>query len=217
MNSFPPPPINPSLPPQWKLERKNTGQPVLHTGFGRPFSLEMSEPPPLQPGQPLFKAIGYKGRGLTVLDITAGWGQDARLIAGVGCEVTAVEQNEVVFTFLDFLNKNPGTGAGKLNFILDDSFHYLKTIKTENKPDIIYMDPMFQPNRKAASGKSLWILQQITETDEKRMEALFKEALKKCREKVVVKKWRRDKSFNGPFLCSFSGRAIRFDVFAPSP
>lgn len=209
--------INFSLPPQWKWERKKTGQPILHTGFGQPFSLKISQPPPLKPNQPLFKAIGYKGQPLKVLDITAGWGQDARLIAGLGCEVTAIEKSALVFVFLDFLNKNLGAGIGKLNFVLDDSFHYLKTLKTENRPDIIYMDPMFQPNRKAASGKALWILQQITETEEKKMEALFKEALKKSRKRIVIKRRKRKKPFKGPLLCSFSGRAIRFDVFAPSP
>ena len=50
-----------TLPPQWKLERKSSGQPVLHTGFGKPFSLEMSKLATLKPGQPLRKAIGYKG------------------------------------------------------------------------------------------------------------------------------------------------------------
>ena len=204
-----------TLPPHWKLEKKSTGRPVLHTGFGKPFALEMSKWAPLKPGQPLRKAIGYKGSPLKILDITAGWGQDAWLLAELGCEVTAIEKNELVFIFLDFLNKKPRPEAGKLNFILDDSLHYLKTVKADNKPDVIYMDPMFQPNKKAASGKGLWILQQITETNEKKPIELFEEALNKSRKRIVVKRGRREKPFKGPLLCSFSGRAIRFDVFAP--
>ena len=203
------------LPPGWKLERKSTGQPLLHTGFGRPFSLEISKWAPLKPGQPLRKAIGYKGQPLKILDLNAGWGQDAWLLAGLECEVTAIEKSELVFVFLDFLNKNPRRAAGKLNFILDDSLHYLKTVRTDNKPDVIYMDPMFQLNKKAASGKALWILQQITKTNETDTKKLFEEALKKSGKRVVVKKGKREKPFKGPLLCSFSGRAIRFDVFAP--
>ena len=202
------------LPPHWKLERKSTGEPVLHTGFGKPFSLEMSKLSPLKPGQPLLKAIGYKGHPLKILDITAGWGQDAWLMANIGCEVIAIENNELVFTFLDFLNKSPEAKPGNLNFILDDSFHYLKTI-IRNKPDVIYMDPMFQPNKKSASGKPLWILQQITNPDQEKTLFLFKEALKIPKKRVVVKRGRREKPFEGPLLCSFSGRAIRFDVFSP--
>ena len=203
-----------TLPPQWKLERKTTGQPVLHTNFGKPFSLEMSKLAPLKPGQPLLKAIGYKGRPLKILDITAGWGQDAWLMANLGCEVTAIENNELVFSFLDFLNKNPEEKPGKLNFILDDSLHHLKTV-TRNKPDVVYMDPMFQPNKKSASGKPLWILQQITHPDREKTLSLFKEALKIPKKRIVVKRGKREKPFEGPLLCSFSGRAIRFDVFAP--
>lgn len=204
-----------TLSPQWKLERKSSGQPVLHTGFGKPFSLEMSKLAPLKPGQPLRKAIGYKGHPLKILDITAGWGQDAWLLAKLGCEVTAIERNELVFMFLDFLNKNPETGPGNLNFILDDSLHYLKTIK-EKRPDVIYMDPMFQTNKKSASGKPLWILQQITRSPPEEISALFEEALKKSQKRIVVKRGKREKPFKGPLLCSFSGRAIRFDVFSPN-
>lgn len=206
-----------NLPPQWKLERKSTGEPVLHTGRGKPFSREMLKLAPLKPGQPLRKAIGYKGRPLKILDITAGWGQDAWLMANLGCEVTAIENNELIFVFLDFLDKNPEIKPRKLNFILDDSFHYLKTIKAAAKPDVIYMDPMFQPNKKSASGKPLWILQQITRPDREKTLSLFKEALKIPKKRIVVKRGRREKSFEGPLLCSFSGRAIRFDVFAPIP
>ena len=204
-----------TLPPNWKLEREKTGQPLLHTKLGKPFSLEVSKWRPLRPGQPLHKAIGYKGHPLKVLDITAGWGQDAWLLAGLGCEVTAIERNELVFVFLDFLNKSPGLKTRKLNFILDDSLHYLKTVKADNKPDVIYMDPMFQSRKKAASGKELWILQQITKTNEKSTTELFEEALKTSRKRIVVKRGRREKPFKGPLLCSFSGRASRFDVFAP--
>ena len=205
-----------SLPPNWKLETKSTGQPLLHTGFGKPFFLEVSKWVPLKPGQPLRKAVGYKGQPLKILDLTAGWGQDAWLLAGLGCEVTAIEKNKLIFAFLNFLNKNPDPEVGKLKFILDDSLHYLKTVKTDNKPDVIYMDPMFQPNKKAASGKALWILQQITTADEKNITELFEEALKKSRKRIVVKRGKRERPFKGPLLCSFSGRAIRFDVFAPT-
>ncbi|MCY4512586.1 MAG: class I SAM-dependent methyltransferase [Bdellovibrionales bacterium] len=209
-------PLTDTLPSHWKLERKNTGQPVLHTGFGKAFSLEMSKLIPLKPNQPLRKAIGYKGHPLKILDITAGWGQDAWLLAKLGCEVTAIEKNELVFMFLDFLNKNPETGPGNLNFILDDSLRYLKTIK-EKKPDVIYMDPMFQINKKSASGKNLWILQQITRSSPEQTSALFEEALKKSQKRIVVKRGKREKPFRGPLLCSFSGRAVRFDVFSPTP
>ena len=206
-----------SLPPLWRLERKGSGQPVLHTGIGRPFSLEMSHLTPLKAHQPLRKAIGFKGRSLKVLDITAGWGRDARLMAYLGCEVTAVEKNELVFVFLDFLNKNPTADCnGTLKFILGNSLNYLKTLKEETRPDVIYMDPMFPPDKKSGSGKDFQILQQITLGEEESTVPLFEEALKKCRNRVVVKQWKRKKPFKGRLLCSFPGRAVRFDVFAAS-
>ena len=206
-----------SLPPLWRLERKKTGQPVLHTEIGRPFSLEMSHFTPLKACQPLRKAIGFKGRSLKILDVTAGWGRDARLMACLGCEVTAVEKNELVFVFLDFLNKNPPADCkGTLKFILGDSLKYLKTLKESARPDVIYIDPMFPPDKKSASGKDFQILRQITLGEEEQAGLLFEEALKKCRNRVVVKQWKRKPPFKGRLLRSFPGRAVRFDVFAPS-
>ena len=135
-------------------------------------------------------------------------------MAKLGCEVTAIENNDLVFVFLDFFNKNPEGKPRKLNFILDDSLHYLKTIKAATQPDVIYMDPMFPP-KKSASGKPLWILQQITHPKREKTLSLFQEALKIPKKRVVVKRGKREKPFKGPLLCSFPGRAVRFDVFAP--
>ena len=212
-----------TLSSHWKLKRKAEGEPFLSIGPRSVFSPEIHRLTPLRPGQPLKKALGFRGKSLKVLDVTAGWGRDAWLMANLGCDVIAVEKNELVFTFLDSLNtrlKKPGCfpekPAGSLKFILGDSLNYLKHITRGEEPDVIYMDPMFKPNKKSASEKALQILQEITETDDKMTRKLFTAALSKSRDKVIVKQHRREKPFKGPLRHSFFGRAVRFDVFTPS-
>lgn len=53
--------------------------------------------------QPIAKAIGIKKVSdpkPTVIDATAGWGEDSWLLAALGCRVLAVERNRIVFTLL---------------------------------------------------------------------------------------------------------------------
>ena len=50
--------------------------------------------------QPLIKSVGFKGRPLEVLDLTAGFGKDAFLLALAGCRVTALEREKSIFRLL---------------------------------------------------------------------------------------------------------------------
>jgi len=108
------------------------------------------------------------------------------LLASFGCKVTALEFHPFVFHFvkshLEKLKDHKLQKQLHLNFLLKDSLSYLKVLS--EKPDIIFIDPMFAGRKKSLSGKALRILKSLVgETQNK--EQLFKEALKKAKKKSL--------------------------------
>lgn len=205
------------LPSHWKLEHKQDKGLLLHTGEGRPFGLDFSSFKSLSSHQPLAKAVGYsKKKKIKILDLTAGWGKDAFLLASLGCEVIAIESHPLVFAFLEeAFDKEKLKKPLSLQFILDNSLNYLKTIKEEKKPEVIYIDPMFENGKKSLSQKPLRILKELT-GDSLNVSQLFSLALSQASQRVVVKRHRHQKSLGDKNkICSFSGRSVCYDVFAP--
>ena len=202
------------LPPGWKLKIVKDKGVVLFTQEGLTFSLDFSVKKKLIQRQPFVKAIGFKTQPLCVLDITAGWAQEAFLISQLGCDVTAVESNPFVFYFVQESLHQKELKLSGLRFILEDSLNYMNSIKEIDQPDVIYMDPMFGNRKKSLSNKSLRILKKIVgETKDK--QALFELALKKAKKRVVVKRHHLESAFKEKRLCFFEGRSVCYDVFMP--
>ena len=200
------------IPSHWNLEVNSTGHLLLHTGEGQPFSLVFSSLYPPLKNQPFIKAIGFKSKPLDVLDVTAGWGKDAFLLAELGCSVLGLERHELVFAFLQQAQSQVET-KGLLQFVLGDSLSYVK--KIIKKPDVIYLDPFFTEEKKSLSRKSLRILQELALKEGESYEDLFQNCLKKAKKRIVVKRHKLQKSMPGNLLCTFFGRSVCFDVFAP--
>ena len=199
------------LPEGWSLQEKNQTGICFTTDKGQDFRLDFTSQKALSHKQPLAKAVGFKGKPLKILDLTAGWAKEAFLLAKAGCQVRAVESHPFVFYFVQASLLQKKISLSNLKFTLDNSFNYLKTIKETDKPDVIYMDPMFQ--KKSLSQKPLLILKQLVgETKDK--ETLFQQALTKAKKRVVVKRHRLETPFQKP-LCSFKGRSACYDVFSP--
>ena len=182
------------------------------------------------------RATGAKsGRPLFVLDLMAGWGREAFLLAKTGCHVAAVESHPLVFVFaqaaLDSYTRQKSEQQKSeqqkseisnqiikaprqisLEFIHGDSLKYLKALKAEEAPDVIYMDPMFHNSKKSLSQKPLRILKTLA-GEAKGVDLLFQEALKKARKRVVVKRHRLQPPIFQKPLSSFFGRSVCFDVY----
>ena len=201
------------LPLGWRLKTEEDKSPFLFSSEGLGFSLNFSSKKDLSHRQPLVKALGYKGKTLFVLDITAGWAQEAFLIARMGCSVTAVESHPFVFYFVQESLDQKGLKPSGLKLILDDSLNYLHKMKG-NFPDVIYMDPMFGGGKKSLSQKSLRVLKALT-GETKHKQALFDLALKRAGQRVVVKRHRLEPPFKKNRLCFFKGRSVCYDVFRP--
>lgn len=202
------------LPKGWSLSFGQDKRPVLWTKEGLSLCLDFSTGQSLSPHQPLAKAIGFKGKPLFVLDVTAGWAKDSVLMARLGCHVTAVEAHPFVFHFVQQSLKPEEASSLHLKFVLDNSLNYLNNLKKDCLPDVIFMDPMFGERKKSLSRKPLRVLKSLVDSA-KDQKALFALALKKAGKRVVVKRHRREAPMQKNSLCSFPGRSVCYDVFSP--
>lgn len=149
---------------------------------------------------------------LTVLDVTAGLGFDAVILAHSGFQVTAIEREPVLAALLEQAFSQISMQP---KLVFADSADYLKNLPTSNCPDIIYLDPIFPEKFKAArSNKYLYLLQHLCEKNENE-EELFNLALKRARYRVVVKR-----PIHAPFIknqkpnFSLKGKSHRLDIYA---
>ena len=182
---------------------------VQKRGFNFTIS-DFSKLRPLTAGQPMAKALG-RNKKLSVLDCTAGWGMDSALMAKSGFKVLAFEQNPLMFEILEEELKH--NTSLPLKFRLGDSFEYLKSISESEKPDIVFIDPMFAEKSKGAkSEKAIQILQNLVEPSPLTEEKL-KLAISKAKSHVVVKQNKRAPGFSIRPSARFEGQSTRFDVY----
>jgi 16S rRNA (guanine1516-N2)-methyltransferase len=172
------------------------------------------------------RAIGLKGKdSLHVLDATAGLGRDAFVLASLGCVVDMIERSPVVAALLqDGLDR--AKSDNQLGYWIPNHmrlFHgvavnllqsWQDTKPASERPDVVYLDPMF-PHRKknAAVKKEMRLFQQLLGPDED-ADLLLEPALAVAKNRVVVKR-----PSGAPFLAGkkpqieMLGKANRFDVY----
>lgn len=169
--------------------------------------------------QGLGKAVGLKNKPLpTVLDATAGLGNDAYLLARAGCEVRLLERSAVVYSLLaDAIERARHDGddiaAASSRMHLSHA-DFLDLPLDKGSFDVVYLDPMFPADRKSAkSGKGMFLLQELLgyDCDE---EALLGKAKEVARKRIVVKRGKLSPQLAGvrPDI-SFRGSSSRFDVY----
>jgi 16S rRNA (guanine1516-N2)-methyltransferase len=174
--------------------------------------------------QLIAKAVGLKKHNvpLRVLDVTAGCGKDAFILANLGCFVTMLERSPLIHALLnDGLMRAKSaepTVMKRLTLIKGESIPYLNTLSNQPKskhPDIIYLDPMYALDRQTLPNKAAFILREIVGKDED-ASMLLKAALACYPKRVVLKQPRLGQHLLGvkPPL-QLTGKSIRFDVFFP--
>lgn len=191
--------------------------------------------------QPIGKAIGLhdpKDARPTVIDCTAGWGEDSWLLAGLGCRVLAVERNAIVATLLrDGLSRvavgQPDVAAritlvhaNGIDLLCqwqdpDLSKPWLQT-RVESmpldvvqllSPDVVFLDPMFPPRRKGAEGKPMKVLRQLVGGDDD-ADRLLQLARGVARRRVVVKRPLHGDPIGGESpATSHKGKSVRYDIY----
>lgn len=170
-------------------------------------------------GQSIAKACGLKsGNTPSILDLTAGLGRDAFVLASLGCQVTMVERNPVIAVLLaDGLRRateDPEIGAWvaeRLHLVQSDASAYLAGCP---EADVIYLDPMFPERKKSAQvKKEMQIFHDIVDDDEDAA-ALLDLALGIARQRVVVKRPRlADPLGQEKAPACVTGKTTRFDIY----
>jgi 16S rRNA (guanine1516-N2)-methyltransferase len=156
--------------------------------------------------QPLARAVGLKGGATpTVIDATAGLGQDAFVLASLGCPVRLVERSPIIAALLrDGLQRaarDPEIGLWvmeRLSLCRADGREYLRGLSEDQRPEVVYLDPMYPHRRKTAlASKEMRLLRQLVGDDHDASE-LLAAALACARRRVVVKRHRRAPVLAGP-------------------
>lgn len=171
--------------------------------------------------QALARAIGIKGRGRpTVLDATVGLGRDAFVLASIGCPVVCCERSRVVHALLqNGLQRAAEVKAirpivERIHLLQHDAIAFTKNLPAVDRPDVIYLDPMFPQRSKSALVKKEMRLLQSLIGDDEDADQLLSLALKVAHKRVVVKRPRLARPLAGrePHA-QINGKSTRYDLY----
>ena len=178
-------------------------------------------------GQDIAKAIGLnKGVTPSVVDATGGLGQDAFVLASLGCQVTLIERSPVIAALLEdglyraSLNAEVAAVVQRMSLVKGDAVDVMNSMVKErvqdNKiTDVVYLDPMFPHREKSALVKKEMRLFQDLLGEDLDADGLLEPALKLAEYRVVVKRPRLapDLDQKEPTY-RLEGKACRYDIHA---
>jgi 16S rRNA (guanine1516-N2)-methyltransferase len=175
----------------------------------RPYS------PNLSRRQPLARAFGRRVRH--IVDATAGYGQDALLLALMGFRVTAIERAVVIAALtrdgLRRFEARSGLALGaRLQLVAGDARKLLPGLAP--RPDAVYLDPMFPPKRRksAAVKKEMRLLRELVGDDPDAGE-LLQVARAVAADRVVVKRPDDAPPLAPDPHASIAGKLVRYDIY----
>jgi len=176
-------------------------------------------------GQAIARAVGistvFRPR---IVDLTAGLGRDGFVFASLGARVTLVERHPVVAALLaDGLDRARRQAEQDLELlaimqrmvlIVADGGQWLAAGGEAERPDVVYLDPMFPARTKSAKvKKEMALFQSLVGTEDNGSE-LLAVALTRARYRVVVKRPRHAPPLEGRRPDhQWVGRSTRFDVY----
>lgn len=173
-------------------------------------------------GEAVAKAIGIKSGYLpAVVDATAGLGRDAFVLAAIGCRVQMLERHPVVAALLDdglrrgYENVEIGSWLReRLSLTYASSLDALTEMA--EKPDVVYLDPMFPHRQKSAMvKKEMRVFQMLVGADDD-ADGLLAPARRLAKKRVVVKR----PDYAPPLAGLATQSAVvtknhRFDIYPP--
>ncbi|MCM2282696.1 MAG: class I SAM-dependent methyltransferase, partial [Bdellovibrionaceae bacterium] len=168
-------------------------------------------------------AIGVTPRvSRTVVDATAGLGVDAFMMACLDCRVTSIERSPAVYELLvDGFRRaveDPELGGWLpeyLRFVHADAEAYLASLSHEERPDVVYLDPMYPhvDGKSALPKKEMQIFRKLLgpDTDSARV---LERALHAATDRVVVKRPNEAPALLEGVTHAFVGKTARYDMYA---
>ena len=159
------------------------------------------------------------------VDATAGFGEDALLLAAAGFHVQLFEQDPVIAALLaDGLARaaaHPQLApiVARMRLTPGNSIQALQACTSAKAaaPDVVYLDPMFPTRTKSAAVKKKFQLLHHLEAPCTNEEELLRAAIAAGPRKVVIKR-----PAKGPLLAgikpsySIAGKAVRYDCIIPA-
>lgn len=176
-------------------------------------------------GQALAKAAGVSANFKpAIVDLTAGLGRDAFVLASLGSQMILTERSKVVAALLfdglvrlqkEALNDDVlKPVAERLTFYELEGKTWLKSLEKSIQPDVIYLDPMFPERSKTARVKKEMAIFSGLVGDDTDADELLEPALDTARYRVVVKRPRRAPPLGGIKPGFYiGGKTTRFDVY----
>lgn len=157
------------------------------------------------------------------VDATAGLGEDALLLAAAGFEVELFERDPVIAALLeDAVARARRDGAladaaGRMRVVAGDSAAALVQMgERGDRPDVVYLDPMFPGRTKSAAVKKKFqLLHRLERPCDDEVELVAAACAARPR-KIVIKR-----PVKGPYLAgvkpshSLAGKAVRYDCIVP--
>lgn len=173
-------------------------------------------------GEAVAKAVGVKGSYLPeVVDATAGLGRDAFVLASLGCRVRMLERHPVVAALLDdglqrgYRNEEIGGWLQeRLTLVHASSLEALAQMG--ERPDVVYLDPMYPHRQKSALvKKEMRVFQTLVGADND-ADGLLEPARRLAKKRVVVKR----PDYAPPLAGLVTQSAVvtkshRFDIYPP--
>ena len=171
----------------------------------------------------LVKAAGRvkEGEAPLAVDAAAGFGEDALLLAAAGYRVLMFERDPVIAALLaDALSRAEripelSEPVSRMRLRREDSLPAMG--KLEEKPAVIYLDPMFPEKKKSGlTGKKFQLLHLLAAPCDQE-EDMLRAAWNACPGRVVVKRPLKGLCLGGLRPAwSLKGKTVRYDCLVPS-
>ena len=166
------------------------------------------------------KVKGDRTKMLAV-DATAGFGEDALLLAAAGFHVRLYERNESIARLLeDALRRAAETPelapvVARMELVCGDSIPALREMRPA--PDVILLDPMFPERTKSAAVRKKFQLLHHLEEPCADGELLLAAAIAANPRRIIIKRPVKGEYLGGvkPSF-SLTGKAVRVDVIVPA-
>ncbi len=171
--------------------------------------------------EPLARAVGLKGASLpTIVDATAGLGRDAFILAALGCTLTLVERSPIIAALLRdgiaraLAHSDTQTAARHMTLVSGDAVTVLVQLAEHERPDVVYLDPMYPHRSKSALVKKEMRALRALVGEDPDAPQLLETALQVARRRVVVKRPRLAPSLPGIAPShTLPGSTTRFDIY----
>lgn len=172
--------------------------------------------------QPIGRAVGLDRGFRSVVDATAGLARDAFLLACLGCEVLAIERSPVLAALVqDGLTRGIADGGAplgevlnRITLVVDDARQVLGSMAESQRPDVVYLDPMYPTGRRRLPKKEMQVCRRLVGSDED-SGSLLEVARAVARRRVVVKRHPTAAALVPAVAMSYEGKRACFDVYHP--